>query len=170
MTTPCVVLCSEVKDEAKGADGQLTAASANELTKLFSPVGAKLDGTWDVLNWTSRGIDGGNGGGGEADKPDPKFIYGSGNVGVWNFRYCRPDKANRDVSFPSAARIAVCAYFTSVGDAKQALDSNKYAPLNEIFENVLIVPLSKPLNGRTDYVTETVVATNIGDVSNKGSQ
>ena len=166
MTTPCVVLCSEVKSDAKGDDGQLTAARATLLTQLFSRIPQKLDGNYKVLEWAARGIDGGNGGGGEAGKPDPKFIFGSGNVGAWNFRYCRPDKTDRDISFPSAARIEVCAYFTSVGEAKQALDSVQYAPLHEIFENVLIVPLSKPLNGRDDYIVNSVAV----DVSTKGSQ
>ena len=142
------------------------------LIALFTPIETPLDGLYEVRDYSLRSTDGGNGGGGEGVIKPPIFIYGSANVGAWNFRFCRdvPDKSVSDVRFPRAARIEVCAYFTSVGFAKQALAKAEYAPLNEIFENVLIVPLSKPANGGGGYVVNSVDSATITDVSTKGSQ
>lgn len=167
MTTPCVVLCSEVRSNLSAAE--LTPL-LDRLDLLFEKNVSPLDGNYIVRSLNARGVDGGNGGGGEAAKPPPIFIAGTHGVGMWNFRYCRPypsaqARANfdRDISFPSAARIEVCAYFSSVGTAKQALDSGAHAVLHEIFENVLIVPLSKPKGAGDGYTVQQV------DVSVKGA-
>ena len=172
MATPCVVLCSEVKATELKTDGKLKDARVTQLTALFTPIDESLDGLYEVRDYSLRSTDGGNGGGGEGLAQAPIFIYGSANVGAWNFRYCRkvPDNSVSDVRFPSAARIEVCAYFTDVGAARQALGQTKYAPLNEIFSNVLIVPLSKPANGGGGYVVNSVDNATVIDASTKGSQ
>ena len=172
MTTPCVVLCSEVKATELKTDGELKDARVTELTALFTPIHRPLDDVYEVRDYSQRSTDGGNGGGGEGAAKLPKFIYGSANVGAWNFRYCRdvPDKSISTVRFPSAARIEVCAYFTDVGAARLALAEPRYSPLHEIFENVLIVPLSKPANNSGGFVVDSADKNIEVDVSTKGSQ
>lgn len=146
MPTGCVVLCSERLPNPDAAD-------IATLVNLLQPVTNPFDGFYAVRDYGARGVDGGNGGGGDGNPKPPVFIRGYDHVGLWNFRYCRPYESksakstyDRDKSFPVAARIEVCIPFDSIDAAVTNIHATTgtYAVLHRIFENVLVVPFSTP--------------------------
>ena len=164
MSYPCVVLCSERLEggtEQQKAERAALAAQMQTVFGIFDMPQIEGFEIWDAIQ---DGLDGGNGGGGGDTGPAaPIFIRGHDNVGVWNFRKCRPDvvktSASRLVSFPVAARIELCIHFATVTAAREALSDAGRGPLlsylRKIFTNIILVPVSLHVPPDAEQINST---------------
>ena len=155
MNFPCVVLCSVRRTSGRPGGGPwnieaLVTRMKNDFGEYDAPL-APIEG-YEVQDWGTRHVDGGNGGGGgDGGAAPPRFVRGYDHVGVWNFRECAPDyvktDASRLISFPVAGRIELCIPFDSLQTAAKALSNQdngaKLSYLRDIFVNIVLVPFAR---------------------------
>lgn len=145
MTSPCVVICSEPRVQ-KIDQSQDIQTAITQLVNMFGKFTSNRIEGFDIDNWPSQHVDGGNSGGGDGARA-PIFIRGEFETGLWNFRACRArdqiNDFNSNKRFPAAGRVELCFVLDSIEKARNALSRGETLYfLRSLFTNIVIAPLS----------------------------